>query len=52
MVVGNPQSDKDIVDDWLHLLLACRKDALDDSMEQVNIMLMKWHCKCTPLSEH
>jgi len=52
MHVGKPQSDEDIADDWLHLLLAHRKEEPVDSVGRVKELLMKWHYICTPLSEH
>ena len=52
MVVGKPKTDIDIADDWLHLLLAHRKEAPMESMGRVKELLMKWHHICTPLSQH
>lgn len=52
MVVGKPQSDDAIADDWLHLLLAHRDETPVESLGRVKELLMKWHYLCTPLSEH
>jgi len=53
MVVGKPESEEDIADDWLHLLLAHREEeGPQESVGRVKELLMKWHCLCTPLSEH
>jgi hypothetical protein len=52
MVVGKPKTDEDIADDWLHLLLAHRKETPTESVGRVKELLMKWHFLCSPLSEH
>lgn len=52
MNVGKPKTDEDIADDWLHLLLAHRKEEPMESVGRVKELLMKWHYMCTPLSEH
>jgi hypothetical protein len=52
MHVGKPKKDEDIADDWLHLLLAHRKETPLESAGRVKELLMKWHFMCTPLSEH
>jgi hypothetical protein len=52
MHVGKPSTDEDIADDWLHLLLAHRKELPHEAMGRVKELLMKWHMMCTPLSEH
>ena len=52
MIVGKPKTDEDIADDWLHLLLAHRKEEPTQSVGRVKELLMKWHYICTPLSEH
>jgi len=52
MAVGKPTSDEGIADDWLHLLLAHRKENAGEAMGRVKELLMKWHYLCTPLSEH
>lgn len=52
MHVGKPKTDEDIADDWLHLLLAHRKEEPMESVGRVKELLMKWHYMCTPLSEH
>lgn len=52
MHVGKPKTNEDIADDWLHLLLAHRKEAPTESVGRVKELLMKWHYMCTPLSEH
>lgn len=52
MLVGKPKKDEDIADDWLHLLLAHRKEESMESVGRVKELLMKWHYMCTPLSEH
>jgi hypothetical protein len=52
MKVGKPQTDEDISDDWLHLLLAHRKESPMEAVGRVRELLMKWHYMCTPLSEH
>ncbi|VEU37584.1 unnamed protein product [Pseudo-nitzschia multistriata] len=52
MNVGKPKTDEDIADDWLHLLLAHRKEEPIESVGRVKELLMKWHYICTPLSEH
>ena len=52
MVVDNPKLDKHIADNCLLLLLVLRMDVLYESLGQVNDLLMKWHCMCTPLSKH
>lgn len=52
MHVGKPKTDEDIADDWLHLLLAHRKEEPMMSVGRVKELLMKWHYLCTPLSEH
>eukprot|EP00588_Corethron_pennatum_P035997 CAMPEP_0194346322 /NCGR_PEP_ID=MMETSP0171-20130528/105359_1 /TAXON_ID=218684 /ORGANISM="Corethron pennatum, Strain L29A3" /LENGTH=561 /DNA_ID=CAMNT_0039113429 /DNA_START=198 /DNA_END=1883 /DNA_ORIENTATION=+ len=52
MKVGKPQTDEDIADDWIALLLAHRKEEPMDSVGRVKELLMKWHYMCTPLSEH
>jgi len=52
MAVGKPKTDEDIADDWLHLLLAHRKENPQESVGRVKELLMKWHYMCTPLSEH
>eukprot|EP00640_Fibrocapsa_japonica_P002035 CAMPEP_0113952786 /NCGR_PEP_ID=MMETSP1339-20121228/90602_1 /TAXON_ID=94617 /ORGANISM="Fibrocapsa japonica" /LENGTH=539 /DNA_ID=CAMNT_0000961451 /DNA_START=238 /DNA_END=1857 /DNA_ORIENTATION=+ /assembly_acc=CAM_ASM_000762 len=52
MKVGKPKTDEDIADDWLHLLLAHRKEEPIESVGRVKELLMKWHYLCTPLSEH
>lgn len=52
MKVGKPQSDEDIADDWLHLLLAHRKEEPMESVGRVKELLMKWHTMCTPLNRH
>jgi hypothetical protein len=52
MNVGKPKTDEDIADDWLHLLLAHRKEEPIESVGRVKELLMKWHYMCTPLSEH
>ena len=52
MMVGKPKTDEDIADDWLHLLLAHRKEEPMESVGRVKELLMKWHYMCTPLSEH
>ena len=52
MKVGKPKTDEDIADDWLHLLLAHRKEEPMESVGRVKELLMKWHYLCTPLSQH
>lgn len=52
MHVGKPTTDEDIADDWLHLLLAHRKELPHEAMGRVKELLMKWHMMCTPLSQH
>lgn len=52
MKVGKPKSDEDIADDWLHLLLAHRKEEPMESVGRVKELLMKWHYICTPLDRH
>ena len=52
MSVGKPKTDEDIADDWLHLLLAHRKEEPMESVGRVKELLMKWHYLCTPLTEH
>jgi len=52
MKVGKPQTDEDVADDWIALLLAHRKEEPMDSVGRVKELLMKWHYMCTPLSEH
>jgi hypothetical protein len=52
MHVGKPRTDEDIADDWLHLLLAHRKEEPMESVGRVKELLMKWHYMCTPLCEH
>mmetsp|Transcript_4395 Transcript_4395/g.5607 ORF Transcript_4395/g.5607 Transcript_4395/m.5607 type:complete len:514 (+) Transcript_4395:62-1603(+) len=52
MNVGKPKTNEDIADDWLHLLLAHRKEEPIESVGRVKELLMKWHYMCTPLSEH
>lgn len=52
MNVGKPKNDEDIADDWLHLLLAHRKEEPIQAVGRVKELLMKWHVMCTPLSEH
>uniref|UniRef100_A0A7S2EIC4 Fe2OG dioxygenase domain-containing protein n=1 Tax=Trieres chinensis TaxID=1514140 RepID=A0A7S2EIC4_TRICV len=52
MVQGKPQTDEDIAEDWLHLLLAHRRETPQQSAGRVKELLMKWHHMCTPLSEH
>jgi hypothetical protein len=52
MNVGKPKTDEDIADDWLHLLLAHRKELPHESTGRVKELLMKWHYMCTPLSQH
>lgn len=52
MIVGKPKTDEDIADDWLHLLLAHRKEEPMESVGRVKELLMKWHYMCTPLSMH
>jgi hypothetical protein len=52
MVVGKPETDEEIADDWLHLLLAHRRETPLESMGRVKELLMKWHYMCAPLSEH
>ena len=52
MVAGKPKSTEDIADDWLHLLLAHRKETPMESVGRVKELLMKWHYMCTPLTEH
>jgi len=52
MNVGKPKTDENIADDWLHLLLAHRKEEPMESVGRVKELLMKWHYLCTPLSEH
>jgi hypothetical protein len=52
MHVGKPKTNEDIADDWLHLLLAHRKESMHESLGRVKELLMKWHMICTPLSEH
>ena len=52
MSVGKPQSNEDIADDWLHLLLAHRKESPMESTGRVKELLMKWHYMCTPLDQH
>ena len=52
MKVGKPKTNEDIADDWLHLLLAHRKEEPMESVGRVKELLMKWHYLCTPLSEH
>lgn len=52
MKVGKPKTDEDIADDWLHLLLAHRKEEPMESVGRVKELLMKWHYICTPLSMH
>jgi len=52
MTVGKPKTDEDIADDWLHLLLAHRKEEPMESVGRVKELLMKWHFMCSPLSEH
>lgn len=52
MVAGKPQTTEDIADDWLHLLLAHRKESPMESVGRVKELMMKWHTMCTPLSEH
>lgn len=52
MAAGKPKSIEDIADDWLHLLLAHRRETPMESVGRVKELLMKWHHMCTPLSEH
>ena len=52
MVVGKPKTDIDIADDWLHLLLAHRRETPMEAAGRVKELLMKWHLLCTPLIEH
>jgi len=52
MVQGKPKTNEDIADDWLHLLLAHRKEDAHESLGRVKELLMKWHYICAPLSEH
>eukprot|EP00546_Thalassionema_frauenfeldii_P000966 CAMPEP_0178933366 /NCGR_PEP_ID=MMETSP0786-20121207/23220_1 /TAXON_ID=186022 /ORGANISM="Thalassionema frauenfeldii, Strain CCMP 1798" /LENGTH=562 /DNA_ID=CAMNT_0020610935 /DNA_START=37 /DNA_END=1725 /DNA_ORIENTATION=+ len=52
MKVGKPQTEEDIADDWLHLLLAHRPEEPMESVGRVKELLMKWHTMCTPLCEH
>jgi len=52
MAVGKPKTTEDIADDWLHLLLAHRKEEPIESTGRVKELLMKWHFLCSPLSEH
>lgn len=52
MVAGKPKTDEDIADDWLHLLLAHRKESPVEAAGRVRELLMKWHYMCAPLSEH
>ena len=52
MAVGKPKTDEDIADDWLHLLLAHRRESPAESLGRVKELLMKWHYMCSPLSEH
>ena len=52
MNAGKPQNDEMIADDWLHLLLAHRKESPIESVGRVKELLMKWHYMCSPLSEH
>jgi len=52
MAQGKPQTDEEIADDWLHLLLAHRKETPMESVGRVKELLMKWHCMCAPLSQH
>jgi len=52
MNVGKPKTNEDIADDWLHLLLAHRKEEPMQSVGRVKELLMKWHYMCTPLSQH
>eukprot|EP00529_Nitzschia_sp_RCC80_P012882 CAMPEP_0113499288 /NCGR_PEP_ID=MMETSP0014_2-20120614/31664_1 /TAXON_ID=2857 /ORGANISM="Nitzschia sp." /LENGTH=586 /DNA_ID=CAMNT_0000393445 /DNA_START=51 /DNA_END=1808 /DNA_ORIENTATION=- /assembly_acc=CAM_ASM_000159 len=42
MTVGKPKTDEDIADDWLHLLLAHRKEEPMESVGRVKELLMKW----------
>ena len=49
MAVGKPQTDDDVADDWLHLLLAHRKENPLEAMSRVKELLMKWHFMTTPL---
>lgn len=52
MAVGKPKTNEDIADDWLHLLLAHRNEMPHEATGRVKELLMKWHCMCTPLSQH
>ena len=52
MKVGKPSSLEDVADDWLHLLLAHRKESPIEAMGRVKELLMKWHYMCAPLSMH
>jgi len=52
MVVGKPQTDEDIADDWLHLLLARRTETPLEGAGRVKELLMKWHYMHTPLKQH
>mmetsp|Transcript_38713 Transcript_38713/g.82630 ORF Transcript_38713/g.82630 Transcript_38713/m.82630 type:complete len:84 (+) Transcript_38713:521-772(+) len=52
MAVGKPKTNEDMADDWLHLLLAHRKEEAHESLGRVKELLMKWHYICTPLGEH
>ena len=52
MVAGKPKTNEGIADDWLHLLLAHRKEKPEEAVGRVKELLMKWHYMCTPLSEH
>jgi len=51
MNVGKPKTDKDIADDWLHLLFAHRMETPVESVGRVKELLMKWHYMCTPLTK-
>lgn len=52
MKVGLPKSCEDQADDWLHLLLAHRKEEPIEAVGRVKELLMKWHFMCTPLEMH
>ena len=51
MKVGIPTTNEEIADDWLHLLLAHRREMPMESVGRVKELLMKWHYMCTPLEE-
>ncbi|CAJ1940587.1 unnamed protein product [Cylindrotheca closterium] len=52
MAQGKPQTDEEIADDWLHLLLAHRKESPMESVGRVKELLMKWNMLCSPLDQH